>query len=316
MATLAETLERVYQPDQPARPERPLETRGPWADVEAFLAARGATRRSSENTLSAYRNDLRQLRRFLDGHGDGIAGWDVEPVVILEFVAWLKDQEFAPASQARKLAATRAFYAYLHESGRLPTNPAAHIGSPRVGRHAPRILSEAEIEALLLAPSQRHTPEGQRDRAMFALLYATGMRVSELMSLDLTHLDLEARTVRCTGRRGRERVVTFDAPAAEALGAYIDGARRTLARSEDVSALFLNHRGDRLTRQGFWLIMKSYAEAAGITTSLTPHALRHSFATHLLRKGALLRDVQQKLGHANISTTQLYRLVPPEPTEP
>ena len=160
MATLAETLERVYRPDQPARPDRPRDLDGGWEDVEDFLAARGATRRSSENTLSAYRNDLRQLRRFLDGHGDGVAGWDVEPVVILEFVAWLKDQEFAPASQARKLAATRAFYAYLHESGRLPTNPAAHIGSPRVGRHAPSVLTEAEIEALLLAPSQRHTPEG------------------------------------------------------------------------------------------------------------------------------------------------------------
>jgi integrase/recombinase XerD len=311
MATLAETLERVYQPDQPARPEHPPDS-GAWADVEAFLAARGATRRSSANTLSAYRNDLRQLRRFLDGHGEGIAGWDVEPVVILEFVAWLKDQEFAPASQARKLAATRAFYAYLHESGRLATNPAARIGSPRVGRHAPRVLSEPEIEALLLAPSQRHTPEGERDRAMFALLYATGMRVSEMMALDLPHLDLEARTVRCTGHRGRERVVSFDAPAAGALATYLGGARRTLARSEDVPALFLNHRGDRLTRQGFWLIMKSYAEAAGIGASLTPHALRHSFATHLLRKGALLRDVQQRLGHANISTTQLYRLVPPE----
>jgi len=314
MATLAETLERVYRPDQPARPDRPRDSKA-WEDVEDFLTARGATRRSSENTLSAYRNDLRQLRRFLDGHGDGVSGWDVEPVVILEFVAWLKDQEFAPASQARKLAATRAFYAYLHESGRLPTNPAARIGSPRVGRHAPRVLTEAEVEALLLAPSQRHTPEGQRDRAMFALLYATGMRVSEMMGLDLTHLDLEARTVRCTGRGGRERVITFDASAAEALTAYLGGARRTLARSDDVPALFLNHRGDRLTRQGFWLIMKSYAESAGISASLTPHALRHSFATHLLRRGALLRDVQQKLGHANISTTQLYRLVPPEPRE-
>jgi integrase/recombinase XerD len=231
---------------------------------------------------------------------------------VLEFVAWLKDQEFAPASQARKLAATRAFYAFMHESGHLSTNPTTRVGSPRVGRQAPKTLSQNEIEALLAAPAQRRTPEGERDRAMFALLYATGMRVSELMALDVSDVDLEGRTVRCTGRRGRLRVVPFDEPAAVALADYLRGARLTLAPAGDVPALFLNHRGDRLTRQGFWLVMKSYASVAGIRGVLTPHALRHSFAIHLLQRGALLREVQQKLGHANISTTQMYRLVPVE----
>ena len=162
MATLAETLERVYRPDQPARPDRPRDSVA-WEDVEDFLAARGRHARSSANTLSAYRNDLRQLRRFLDGHGDGVAGWDVEPVVILEFVAWLKDQEFAPASQARKLAATRAFYAYLHESGRLPANPAARIGSPRVGRQAPRVAHRSRDRGP--APGPVPAPHARRGSA-------------------------------------------------------------------------------------------------------------------------------------------------------
>jgi integrase/recombinase XerD len=304
MVMLAESRERVHGPEGPVRPD----SGDPWDAVEAFLAARRAARRSSANTLTAYRNDLRQLRRFLDDHG--VAGWEVEPVLVLEFVAWLKDQEFAPASQARKLAATRAFYGFMHESGHLAANPATRVGSPRVGRQPPKTLSRDEIEALLAAPAQRRTPEGERDRAMFALLYATGMRVSELMALDVSDVDLEGRTVRCTGRRGRQRTVPFDEPAAAAVAGYLRGARLTLAPAGDVPALFLNHRGDRLTRQGFWLVMKSYASAAGIRGTLTPHALRHSFAIHLLQRGALQREVQQKLGHANISTTQMYRLVP------
>ncbi len=311
MVTLAETVARAYEPEEPVRP---LATAaGGWEAVEAFLAARRAARRSSANTLTAYANDLRQLRRYLDDQG--IAGWDVEPVLLLEFVAWLKEHEFAPASQARKLAAARAFYGFMHESGRLTSNPATRIGSPRVGRQAPKTLSPAEIVALLAAPSERHTPEGERDRAMFALLYATGMRVSELVSLDVSDVDQGARSVRCTGRGGRERTVPFDEHAAVCLAVYLEGARRTLVRTAETSALFLNHRGDRLTRQGFWLIMKSYATAAGIGGALTPHTLRHSFAAHMLQKGALLRDVQQKLGHANISTTQMYRLIRPPADE-
>ncbi len=337
MVTLAEALERKAAPghraravpqDEPAGQVREPQTPasfGPqdaqdlpgapgapearWKAIDAFLAARGAEKGSSANTLAAYRNDLRQLRVFLDSRG--IEGWEVEPTTVLDFIVSLKEQEYAPASLARKLAAVRAFFAHLHRTGQLPINPAARIGSPRVGRSRPKTMSQAEIVALLAAPGSRQTPEGVRDRAMFALLYATGMRVSELVMLDLADVDPEARTVRCVGRGGRQRVLSIDEAAAEVVATYQATAREVLARGRDVQALFLNHRGDRLTRQGFWLVMKSYAAVAGITGPLTPHTLRHSFAAHLLEQGALLREVQQRLGHANISTTQMYRQAPP-----
>ncbi|HEX2186660.1 MAG TPA: tyrosine recombinase [Chloroflexota bacterium] len=300
--------------DEPGRPGEGDESGARTAaggraqQVESFLGQLEAEGRLSTNTLTAYHNDLRQLCAFLDAKD--VSGWAVEPTVVLDFIIWLKEQEYAPASLARKLAAVKAFFAYLHRHGYLETNPAARIGSPRVGRQTPKTISEAEVDALLAAPAQRNTPEAVRDRAMFALLYATGMRVSELVALNMDDLDLTASTVRCVGRGGRERIVPFDETAASYLTAYVSGVRPTLARENGVQALFLNHRGDRLTRQGFWLLMKSYTAAAGITSPLTPHTLRHSFAAHLLRKGAHLREVQQKLGHANISTTQIYRQAP------
>lgn len=320
MVTLADALERVAAPQadpmdavpvhvrerRTAAVYEPDDPRG--SAISSFLSASGVEKGSSVNTLAAYRNDLRQLGAFLDSQG--IDGWEVEPTTVLDFIVSLKEQEYAPASLARKLAAVRAFFAHLHRSGQLSSNPAARIGSPRVGRSTPNTMTEAEIVSLLAAPGHRHTPEGARDRAMFALLYATGMRVTELVMLDVPDVDLAERTARCLGRGGRRRVLPID-EAADVLAAYLDDARPVLARGEETQALFLNHRGDRLTRQGFWLVMKSYASAAGITSRLTPHALRHSFATHLLQKGALLREVQQKLGHANISTTQMYRQIPP-----
>src|SRR5439155_11945400 len=237
----------------------------------------------------------------------GARGWTVEPAAVVGFVLWLKEQQYAPASLARKLAATKAFFGFLRRRGLIPSDPSIGVGSPRVGRTTPKTLTPDEVERLLAAPSRRQTPEGARDAAMFALLYATGMRVGELMSLDVGAVDLEGKTLRCVGRRGRERVLPFDDTARDALRAYLGGAREALLRGRANSALFLNHRGDRLTRQGFWLLVKSYAAEAGINSTLTPHIIRHTFASHLLGKGAQLREVQQKLGHANISTTQIYR---------
>ncbi|MBI3970313.1 MAG: tyrosine recombinase [Chloroflexi bacterium] len=277
-------------------------------DVEAFLAHISAERRFSANTQSAYRNDLRQLRSYLAAQG--ISGWAVDAPAVVNFVFWLKEQQYAPASLARKLAAVKSFFAYLHRQGRIAADPAAHVGSPHVGRQMPKTISVEEVDRLLAAPARRATPEAVRDRAMFALLYATGLRVSELVALDVDALDLNARTVRCIGRRGKERLLPFDEKAHAALAAYLGRERARLLRAGRTNALFLNHRGDRLTRQGFWLLMKAYAGEAEITNPLTPHTLRHSFAAHLLARGAHLREVQQKLGHANISTTQMYRQLP------
>jgi integrase/recombinase XerD len=277
----------------------------PEQHVAAFLTYLAAERRLSANTLSAYRNDLRQLRAYLDRQG--VVDWAAEPSAVVGFVLWLKEQQYAPASLARKLAATKALFAFLRRRGFIPVDPSLQVGSPRVSRSAPKTMTADEVERLLAAPSHRHTPEAIRDAAMFALLYATGMRVGELTSLDVGAVHMEAVAVTCTGRRGRERVLHFDETARDALQAYLGGARDQLRRERSTNALFLNHRGDRLTRQGFWLLVKSYAGEAGIDGALTPHTIRHTFASHLLGKGARLREVQQRLGHANISTTQIYR---------
>jgi integrase/recombinase XerD len=314
---MAQALERppIAEPEKaPAAPVVSLPPRVRDEDqIDAFLAHLRAARRFSANTLTAYRNDLRQLQTYLAGEGTDT--WDVAPEAVIGFIVWLKEKEYAAASLARKLAAARAFFGFLFRQGTIARDPAARIGSPRVNRAAPRTISAEEVDRLLAAPARRATPEAVRDRAMFALLYATGMRVSELVSLDLDALDVEHGTVRCVGRGGRERLLRYDATAHEALSPYLADARpaitgRQAAAGARVTALFVNHRGERLTRQGFWLLMKGYAAAAGIDKPLTPHTLRHSFAAHLLGRGALLREVQQQLGHANISTTQIYRQLP------
>ncbi len=305
---MAQTLERpsLHSPKLVAVPPAAPASAAASPLVEAFLRHLESEKRFTGNTLSAYRNDLRQLQAYLAELG--IAPTNVDRGVVTGFVVRLAERAYSPASRARKLAAVKSFFAFLNRSGKIATNPAAGIGSPRVGRHAPQTISVDEVDRLLAAPGRRTSPEALRDRAMFALLYATGMRVSELVSLDVESVDLAEGALRCTGRAGRQRVLTFDDKSRDALRIYLQRARPRLAREDAERALFLNHRGDRLTRQGFWLLMKSYAGDAGISSAITPHTLRHSFAAHLLGKGALLREVQVKLGHANISTTQMYRL--------
>jgi integrase/recombinase XerD len=306
---MAQTLERPRISSIVTIPPSALRAVAPPASlIDGFLRHLEGEKRFSGNTLSAYRNDLRQLETYLAEQG--ITAHGADRGVITGFVVRLTERAYSPASRARKLAAVKSFFSYLYKSGQIVTNPAAGIGSPRVGRHAPHTISVGDVDKLLSAPGRRSSPEAIRDRAMFALLYATGMRVSELMALDVETVDLASMALRCIGRGGRVRMLTFDDAAREAIRAYLSKARPRLAREDSERALFLNHRGDRLTRQGFWLLMKSYAGEAGISSSITPHTLRHSFAAHLLGRGALLREVQQKLGHANISTTQMYRLAP------
>jgi len=275
-------------------------------DVAQFLAYIADERKMSANTVAAYRTDLDQLCAFL--HERGVTGWsEVDEEVMMAFVINLKEKRYASSTMARRLAAIKSFFAFLQERSVISRDPTAQLDAPRVDRFPPRAISQHQVDELLELPLQNSTPEGIRDKAMLEVLYATGMRVSELVALNIDDVVFEAKTVRCLGRQGRERTVPLSDAAITALEEYLDIARPQLARQDnhDEVALFLNHRGKRLTRQGFWLILKTYAEQVGLH-ELTPHMLRHSFAAHQLRNGVDLRELQERLGHASLATTQMY----------
>jgi integrase/recombinase XerD len=207
------------------------------------------------------------------------------------------------------MAAVKSYFHFLVADGVLRDDPTATVDSPPVEKRIPRPLSPGEMSRLLAVRAQSSAPRDLRDRALLELMYATGMRASEVIQLEVTALDLEDGTVRCLGKGGKERILPLYARAVEVLRQYLDGGRDELIRRTDEQALFVNHRGGPLTRQGLWLIVKEHAAAAGIEREVTPHMLRHSFATHLLDGGAGLREVQHLLGHANISSTQIYTKV-------
>ncbi len=291
-------------------------------EIQQFLTYMAAERGASANTISAYRNDLAQLRAyFIEQHG-GLTQHtnghsppappsppidQIDTEQLQEYIVHLREQRYAAATVARKVAALKSLFSYLHGEGLVEVNPAEQLSSPRVGRSLPRTLTIQEIDALLEQPGRWNTPESARDQAMLEMLYATGMRVSEFVSLNLSSIELQDRraSVRCVGKGRRERLIPIHSAAVAALHHYLQDARPRLARGRREVALFINRRGERLTRQGVWLIIKNYAQEAGIP-DVTPHTLRHSFATHLLRGSAPLRNVQELMGHANISTTQLY----------
>ena len=277
---------------------------------EDFVQYLTVERGVSPNTLAAYRNDITQLVEFVtsrNGHSLGIRTWaDVSDQTISEYVMYLHDLGYSQSTRARKMASCKSLFGFLLMEDMVETNPTANLSSPRKGRSLPEALTEDEIDRLLSAASDDDTPESTRDRTMLELLYATGMRVSELISLNLEDVDTDNSYARCFGKGGKERLLPIYEQAAEWLEWYIEGVRPLLESEQSATALFLNRRGSRLTRQGFWLILKSRAERAGLNGKITPHTLRHSFATHLLRGGAALRHVQELLGHASISTTQIY----------
>jgi integrase/recombinase XerD len=204
------------------------------------------------------------------------------------------------------VVAVKSFFAFLVNEGKVQNDPTENISSPKVNKSLPKPLSPAEMDTLLAEPAKLSTPEAMRDAAMLELLYACGMRVSEMIDLNVNDVNLKAGFVRCLGKGSKERIIPVHERAIECVKKYIAEARPGLVRGKDEDALFLNRRGDRLTRQGFWLILKGYAKAAGIKKDVSPHTLRHSFATHVLNGGADLRAVQELLGHANISSTQIY----------
>ncbi len=280
-----------------------------------FLSFMSVEKGASGNTVAAYRNDLQQFDSYLTGvAGNGRArDWEgLERAIITDYLLALKRKNYAEATVARKVAAIKSFFQYLQAEGMIRRNPAESIESPRVGRSLPKPLSVTEMDELLEQPMKRNTPEARRDRAMLELLYATGMRVTELVSLDVDDVNISASYVRCMGKGSKERTIPVHEQAVAAVVAYLDSGREPLVKHRKEAALFVNRRGERLTRQGFWLILKQYAKEANITAVVTPHTLRHSFATHMLRGGAPLRNVQELLGHANISTTQVYTQIASE----
>ncbi len=281
------------------------------AKVAEFLDYLVAEKGCSENTVSAYRNDLEQFHEFVAQHLTGAdrPGWtSVTRDDLISFILFLKEREYASATVARKVAAMKSFCHYLLRIGTLADDPAAELDSPKVKKRLPQTLSPEDVDRLLSVPLQGgETPKGLRDRALLEVLYATGMRVSEVATLTLQDVDLEGCTVRCVGKGSKERVMPLYPEAVTAVHEYMENGRNSLLGGHvDQKALFLNPRGDQLTRQGLWLIIKRYARELGIAERVTPHTLRHSFATHMLNGGAGLREVQRLLGHANISTTQVY----------
>lgn len=272
--------------------------------TEGFLSYLSDERGFSQNTIAAYRNDLAQFVSFVEARPNPAVDRDA----VLSFVLDLKEKRYAPTTIARKIAAVRSYFHYLVSKGLTREDPTEDLDSPKVGRSLPRAVSVADVDRLMKATGDAQTPEAARDRAMLELLYATGMRVSELVSLDVDDVNVLAGCVRCAGRAGKSRVIPVEYSRMQAVDHYLREARPLLLRQPDQNALFLNHRGERLTRQGFWLIIKGYAKRAGIV-AITPHTLRHSFAAHQLSNGAELKALQEILGHASISSTQVYTQV-------
>jgi integrase/recombinase XerD len=279
--------------------------------IDAFLHYMSAERGASKHTIDAYRNDLTRFDEFTcsrAGNGQAHTTADIDRDTITDYIIWLHGKTYAPATVARKVAAVKSFCAFLMDSGDLRNDPTASINSPRAPKPVPKPMTTENVDVLLHEPLNHKTPEAVRDAAMLELMYATGMRVTELVSLNIDSVHLMPRPgyVRCVGKGAKERTVPVYERAARSVERYLDEARPLLLKDRPQVALFVNRRGERLTRQGFWLILKGYARSAGIRAHVTPHTLRHSFATHMLRGGASVRDVQELLGHANVSTTQVY----------
>lgn len=277
--------------------------------IGQFLNFLSVEKNASSNTIAAYRNDLNQFRAFLqsEGLGDGLG--DLSQEQIVRYVEHLRNgQKYKDATVARKVAAVKSFYGFLAAEGLIDSDPTEQLKSPQVGKTLPRALTVAEVDELLEQPARRNTPEARRDKAMLELLYATGLRVTELISLDVNDIALESDpvTVRCIGKGERERILPLHQRPVDELRQYIFHVRPKLVRNRRETALFVNRRGERLTRQGFWLILKNYAREAKLDKAITPHTLRHTYATHMLSGGMPLRNVQDALGHASISTTQIY----------
>ncbi|MFC2047270.1 site-specific tyrosine recombinase XerD [Chloroflexota bacterium] len=279
-------------------------------DIDRFLRYLEVEKGFSLNTCLAYHNDLYDLANFAGKEAakqGSISSWDgFSRQGMLSYLLYLKEKSYVATTLARKVAAAKSFFKFMVAEGIIKDNPTQNVGSPKVGKSLPKPISISQVRRLLEQPVVQTKPEAKRDTAILQLLYASGMRVSELVSLNLDDVDIRGGYVRCFGKGRKERIIPIAPRAASTVEEYMKEAHPRLAHGKNEQALFLNARGERLTRQGLWQILKEYAKAAELDADITPHTLRHSFATHMLSGGADLRAVQELLGHANISTTQVY----------
>ncbi len=273
--------------------------------IEAFADALWLERGLSANTLAAYQSDLRAFAGWLNQERQGMGLVQASRLEVLDYLAVLSRQGVKPRSAARRLSCLRQFYQHLLRTGTLREDPSARVEAPRLGRPLPRVLTEAEVERLLAAPDTQDA-RGHRDRTMLEVLYATGLRVSELVDLQPGQISLNQGLVRVLGKGGKERLVPLGEEALSWLADFVRGPRQDLLGGRLSAFLFPTARTDHMTRQAFWQLIKRHAFAAGIHKELSPHTLRHAFATHLLNHGADLRVVQMLLGHSDLSTTQIY----------
>ncbi|MBQ9280261.1 MAG: site-specific tyrosine recombinase XerD [Clostridia bacterium] len=270
--------------------------------VENFLDFLQKDKKLSDNTLQSYNRDIKLYCNYLDAH-------NIDPVKTSEeelntYLTSLKENGKAVSTVSRNLASLRSFYQYLYRTRVISEDPTLNLESPKIERKLPKVLTSEQVELLLEQPKCVDL-KGYRDKAMLELVYATGIRVTELISLNVDDINLESGYIKCVGKN-KERVIPIGSLAINALKEYMDKSRNVMLKDENDQALFVNVNGHRLTRQGFWKIIKQYKTQANIDVDITPHTLRHSFAVHLLENGAELRAIQEMLGHSDISSTQMY----------
>lgn len=272
--------------------------------VDEFIHYLAVERGLADNTLDSYNRDLNQFLGFLEKERVKDLH-EATRNIIMAYMLFLQKRGRATATVSRHLAALKSFYHFLLREKYIENDPTANLESPKIEKKLPRILAVNEVELLLNQPKGSE-PARLRDKAMLELLYATGIRVSELISLDVNHINVDMGYIKCFGKGSKERIVPVGSFARRCVDEYLLKGRAKLVKVKAEQALFVNQHGRRLTRQGFWKIIKKYGKRAGIAKEITPHTLRHSFATHLLENGADLRSVQEMLGHADITTTQIY----------
>jgi integrase/recombinase XerD len=280
--------------------------------IQGFLNFLATEKGYAENTIAAYQNDLGQfflhIQKKTDEKTDNWA--QVKKSVIIDYIERIKSGDYTSSTVARKVAAIKSFFHFLVAEGDLKEDPTLTLDSPKVKKRLPKAISLGEIDQLLQAPIGQNGPKAERDLALLEMLYASGMRVTELVSLNVPDIDVDGSMgqIRVKGKKSnsKAREIPITGPALNVLKTYIKHGREQLVHDPNELALFLNNRGQRLTRQGLWLIIKHYVETVGISAEVTPHTLRHSFAAHKLSQGRSLQDIQKLLGHANISTTQVY----------